>query len=159
LDSKGGSLAVANDIADKIFGYGRFGTVFVLEQAQCASACFLIFACAATKYIRPTARIGVHSARNAVSKTEDTSSFAADTMMARVAKKCGAPDSIVAKIVTTPADSVYWLTANDLASMGAGEVGNKEPPPPEHLSRAAQRAMLHEEISTDPAGRQLAQLS
>jgi hypothetical protein len=126
--SEDDTLAVANYIADKIFGYGRSGTVFVSGQAQCASACFLIFACAATKYVRSTAHIGVHSAHNAVSRTEDTGALAADTLTARIAKKCGTPDSVVAKMVTTPADSVYWLTPSELASMGAIEVGNKEPP-------------------------------
>jgi ATP-dependent protease ClpP protease subunit len=128
LDSNGGSIAVADSIADKIFGYSRSGTVSVLGKAQCASACFLIFACAATKYVHSTARIGVHSARDIVSRTENTNSLAADTLMARIAKKCGTPDGVVAKIVTTPGDTMYWLTSSDLASMGAIEVQSKEPP-------------------------------
>jgi hypothetical protein len=38
--------------------------------------------------------------------------------MARIAKQCGVPGYLIAKMITTPADSMYWLTEFDLRAMG-----------------------------------------
>ena len=124
LNSGGGNFAEAAKIADMFFSLRQAvadkpGAALVVGFEQtCASACFLIFACAQLRMVDATARIGIHSARNSNDNREDSGAFAADTAMARIAKQCGVPDYLIAKLVTTPADSMYWLTELDLHSMG-----------------------------------------
>jgi hypothetical protein len=124
LNSEGGDFGEAAKIADVLFSMREAvadkpgaGTVVGYEQT-CASACFLIFACAQKRLVDLTAHIGIHSARNPKDNSEDVGAYAADTAMARIARQCGVPGYLVAKMVTTPADSIYWLTEPDLQAMG-----------------------------------------
>jgi hypothetical protein len=124
LNSGGGDFGEAAKFADKLFSLreavaDKPGAAAVVGFEQtCASACFLIFACTQHRIADASAHIGVHSARNSNNNKEDIYSYAADTAMARIAKQCGVPGYLIAKMVTTPADSMYWLTELDLHSMG-----------------------------------------
>ena len=60
--------------------------------------------------------IGVHSA--SIKGSEDVSSRAVTTLIARDAKAYGVPDSILGKIVSTEPGSMTWLDASDLEAMG-----------------------------------------
>src|SRR5258708_40273406 len=62
------------------------------------SACFIVFACSPERHAHVSAKIGVHSAADAVDDTkgrERVLSFATNTMMARIAMQCGAPPNVV----------------------------------------------------------------
>jgi hypothetical protein len=124
FNSGGGQFGEAAKIADFLFSIreataDKPGVAAVVGFDQtCASACFLIFACAPRRLADSTAHIGVHSARNATDNREDAGSYAVDTAMARIAKQCGVPGYLIAKMVTTPADNMYWLTTLDLQAMG-----------------------------------------
>jgi hypothetical protein len=115
LNSRGGEISTAKNLASMLAEY-KIATG-VRADKVCASACFLIFACGAERYASVSAHIGVHSARNA-NDQEDFGALIADTVMARQANACGVPDNIVGKIVVTPPESMYWLTAKDLVAMG-----------------------------------------
>lgn len=124
LNSGGGNFGEAAKIAEYLFSIreavaDKPGAAAVVGFDQtCASACFLIFACAQRRLADATAHIGIHSARNPNDNSEDVGAYAADTAMARIAKQCGVPGYLISKMVTTPADSMYWLTTLDLQSMG-----------------------------------------
>jgi hypothetical protein len=120
LNSEGGSVLEAAEIAQGLYEAKAAGgkhAVLLLPGRVCASACFLILACAPQRYADVTARVGLHSARNANDR-EDAGSYIADTLMARIAKKCGVPDYLIGKMVTTSPDNIYWLSRQDLISMG-----------------------------------------
>jgi hypothetical protein len=120
INSEGGSVLEAAEIAQGLYEAKAAGgkhAVLVLPGRVCASACFLILACAPQRYADVTARVGLHSARNANDR-EDAGSYIADTLMARIAKKCGVPDYLIGKMVTTSPDNIYWLSRQDLISMG-----------------------------------------
>lgn len=124
LNSGGGNFSEAAKIAEILFSFRDAladkpgGGVVVGFDQTCASACFLIFACAPHRLVDLTSHIGIHSARNPNDNTEDVGAYAADTAMARIAKQCGVPGYLIAKMITTPADSMYWLTEYDLMAMG-----------------------------------------
>jgi ATP-dependent protease ClpP protease subunit len=112
LNSPGGSLAEGVALAD-IIRYGKIATV-VPAGAQCASACFLVFAAGPEKYASYTANVGVHGASNQSGVEEGD----ATVSMGRAAKELGVPDNIIGKMVITPPDQIVWLGPNDLRSMG-----------------------------------------
>ena len=60
IDSPGGNIFEAEKIATFINKTGALVTV--PNDSQCASACFLLFAAAAHRFMGPNALIGVHSA-------------------------------------------------------------------------------------------------
>jgi hypothetical protein len=114
LDSPGGNIIEAERIANGI--RRSKAPVVVLGQAKCVSACFLIFAAAARKFAEPSALIGVHSA--SFGGTENATSMALTTAMARDAAEYGVPPGIIGKMVTTTPGQLEWLTQGDLISMG-----------------------------------------
>lgn len=118
LDSPGGNIYTALEIADRIAA-ARVPAI-VMQGAECASACAVIFMCSPERHAHITSRIGVHSAVESVAgkeaEGEETAvSFVATMVMARRAAKCGASPVIIAAMVTTPAsEGMYWLTWPDL---------------------------------------------
>lgn len=114
LNSQGGNLVEGVTIAD-IVRKGRIATS-VLTGAQCASACFIIFAAGSEKFASYQAQIGVHGASDENGR-ETTQSNSATIGMARVIKELGVPSSIVGKMVVTPPNQMVWLTVDDLRSM------------------------------------------
>jgi len=114
LNSPGGNLVEGVTIADLV-RKGRIATS-VLNGAQCASACFIIFAAGNEKFASYQAQIGVHGASDENGR-ETTQSNSATIGMARVVRELGVPSSIVGKMVVTPPDQMVWLTVDDLRSM------------------------------------------
>jgi len=113
LDSPGGSLIEAQSLAN--FARSMHAAVGVLSGAQCASACFLIFAAGNHRFMAADALIGVHSASEHGSET--VGSVASTMIIAREAVTLGVPPVIVSKMVQTPPGRMEWLTPQDLALM------------------------------------------
>lgn len=121
LNSAGGDFGEAEFFAQGLSMANAAGSwigTSVMANHVCTSGCFLIFACGAARSVDITARIGIHSARDANENIESWASYAVDTWMARLASQCGVPDYLIGKMVTTRANSMYWLTTQDLLAMG-----------------------------------------
>lgn len=116
LDSPGGSIAAAYTIAQAVAMSEL--PVILLPGAKCASACFVIFAAAKTRYVSHRALVGVHSASERGAEYETVRSEAVTTEMARVCAALGVPPAILGRMVTTPPGDIAWLTEDDLALMG-----------------------------------------
>jgi hypothetical protein len=114
LNSKGGNLVEGVAIAEMI-RRARISTS-VLSNAECASACFIIFAAGSEKFASYQAQIGVHGASDSNGR-ESSLSNSATIGMARIVKELGVPPAIVGKMVVTPPDQMVWLTVDDLRSM------------------------------------------
>ena len=128
LNSPGGSLAEGIKIADTI-RYAKVATV-VVNDATCASACFVAFAAGAEKYVSYSAAVGVHGA--SVDGQETEGSRSATVAMAKVVKELGVPSSIIGQMVVTPPGQMVWLQPADLQSMGVtmtGKPGQSVNPP------------------------------
>ena len=98
LNSPGGAVVAGRDMARFLRTKGV--PVLVPKNAVCASACFLLFAGAATKIAEPGARIGVHSASVSGGR-ENTDTLGITTLMAREAAAYGVPPAITGRMVTT----------------------------------------------------------
>ena len=88
LDSFGGDIAEAEKLERYLFALRPDMAAAVWKDRVCASACFLLFACAPIRLTHISARIGIHSVRNATNNVEDLSSYATDTWFARRLKEC-----------------------------------------------------------------------
>ena len=125
LNSPGGDFGAVEPIVQAIIDvradrnrYPRglhLGTS-VPKGNECSSACVLLFACGEPRFAHATARIGIHSARNRENQ-EDATSYTIDTWAGRLLKACGVPEYLIGKMITTPADEMYWLTLEDLRAM------------------------------------------
>lgn len=113
VDSPGGNIRAANAMRAQVAGLRM--PVVVPPDAQCASACFLLFVAAERRLVARTARVGVHGA--SLAGQETTGALAHTTLLARVAAEYGVPDSIVARMVTTSPREMWWLTEADLLSI------------------------------------------
>jgi hypothetical protein len=114
FNSTGGSVPGAMDIGRFIArGHANTG---VTASGVCASACVLIWANGAVKSAAPTSHIGVHNTTANGGSGNDFVSFGADTITGKYLAALGAPASVVGHLVITPADSVYWLTPDELAA-------------------------------------------
>ena len=114
VDSPGGNVVEASRLAGFVRKFDW--SVLVGKGSECASACFLIFAAAAHRFVAPDALIGVHSVSE--SGEETVGSMAFTTAMAREAASFDVPPAIIGKLVETPPERATWLTPSDLASMG-----------------------------------------
>ena len=116
LDSPGGSLAESVKIAELV--QRTKIAVVVGPRAQCASACFLIFAAGTEKFVGYGAAIGVHGASDRYGRITPRAA-AATVSMARMVREFGVPPGIVEKLVVTGPDEIVWLSTDELRSMGA----------------------------------------
>jgi ATP-dependent protease ClpP protease subunit len=116
LDSDGGSVREAVTIATTI--KNSHLVTLVPPNSDCASACFFIFATGERRYAADSAFIGVHSATTSGLGEDDTAKSVTVEMVRFLSEKLGVPDSIIGKIVKTPAESVARLSEADLAAMG-----------------------------------------
>jgi hypothetical protein len=107
FDSPGGAMRGGWEMASVV---ARFGlNTGVAHGGKCASACVLAWAAGAHKSSATDARIGVHMARIGDEIASD------DTLAyARYVKQTGAPNSVVAGLISTPPESVYWLSLAEL---------------------------------------------
>ena len=113
LDSPGGNVAAANSMRALVHGLGI--RVLIPADAECASACFLLFVAARERVVERGARVGVHSASRA--GREEQGSLAATTIAARIAADYGVPPTVVARMVTTPPGDMWWLPEADLGAI------------------------------------------
>jgi hypothetical protein len=114
VDSPGGNIVEAEKIAAFINKTGT--TVTIPSGSQCASACFLLFAAAAHRFMAPDALIGVHSASENGEESLATMGFT--TALARDVAAYGVPPAIIGKMVQTEPGRMAWLTPSDLQPMG-----------------------------------------
>jgi hypothetical protein len=124
LDSPGGSVVEAEQLAAVV--HSSHATVGVLGGGKCASACFLVFAAAETRFAAPDALIGVHSAGTDDGE-ETPGTLMATTLMARDLAAYGVPPAIIGKLVTTEPGRMEWLVPSDLAQLGVTTLA--APPP------------------------------
>jgi hypothetical protein len=124
LNSTGGQLGEGAVIA-AVIKTSRLATR-VEDGALCASACFLAFAAGEPRTAHPNAYIGVHKAADNDGR-ETYKSREATREMVEFARQLGVPSTITDKMGRTPSDSLEWLSARDLRSMGAA-VSNKYQP-------------------------------
>ena len=123
IDSPGGNIFEAEKIATFINKSGA--TVTIPSDSQCASACFLLFAAAAHRFMGPNALIGVHSASE--NGEENLTSMGITTALARDVAAYGVPDSIIGKLVQTEPGRMTWLTPTDLKPMGVAVLPESSP--------------------------------
>ena len=116
LNSIGGSLFEGANIA-RIIRNALLDTV-VASGDTCASACFLAFAAGSTRTVHSGARVGVHAVSDEFGE-QTQASRAGTAAMARIAKILGVPSAIVESMISTPSSQMFWLTAANLAAMGA----------------------------------------
>ena len=80
----------------------------------------MAWAAGAQRSAAPGSRIGVHSAAFKLvagqSVFDRLAAYDTTGAMARWFYDHGAPDNVVNKTLDTPADDMYWLTADDLAA-------------------------------------------
>lgn len=117
LHSGGGRLLPASTMAHLIRSLNI--ATSVPADAECSSACMLIFAGGAYRYVWRGGHLGVHSASlDGADNLQDT------TILAREMAAYGAPPAVTGKLVTTPSDDISWLTESDIA--GWVTVGNPQ---------------------------------
>src|SRR5207253_10942267 len=120
LHSTGGRLVEGARLAAAI-KLGKMSTT-VAQGAVCASACFLAFAAGDPKCVGDGALIGVHKASDKDGR-ETAASGAATLLMARFAKEFGVPSAIIARMLSTPARQIAWLSPQELKSMNVSMAG------------------------------------
>ena len=141
LNSTGGTISEAAPLAEGLVDareqHPGANTIasYVSAQGVCASACFLLFACAEPKYAHINAHIGIHSARNENGQ-EDEGSLSADTQMGRLLNRCHVPPYLIVKMLTTPPNETYWLTPTDLRAMNVRIEGQTPPRCPSNAMAA-----------------------
>lgn len=121
LDSPGGNLVGGLALARLVRARPGLQTT-VGYGATCASACFLVFAAGETKFADYGSFVGIHGAADKSGQvTEDA--MAATRAMARFSVEVGVPALIAQKLIDTPPDTIVWLNAADLRSMGVTMAG------------------------------------
>ena len=121
LNSPGGNVGAGVKLAYAVHLLGL--DTAVASGDRCNSMCPLVWAAGARRYHTAGARIGVHSAStyleasdgSEVMPYEGKSAKATTLEMARLAKLYGMPDSVIAKMVTTPGDQMAWLNSDEVA--------------------------------------------
>jgi hypothetical protein len=121
LDSPGGNLIGGLALARLVRAHTDLQTT-VSYGATCASACFLVFAAGEAKSADYGSFIGIHGAADKSGQVTDDA-MAATRAMARFSMEVGVPAPIAQKLIDTPPDTIVWLSAADLRSMGVTMAG------------------------------------
>jgi len=138
-DSDGGYLQPAAKIARML--RDRKIISVVDTQAECVSACALVWAGGLGRLYWRTSAVGVHSASENGEETPD--SMITTTRLARELKAYGAPPAVIGKVVATEPGDLTWLTPADvkgwahsadelLAEVGPGQPREFGYPTPQH---------------------------
>lgn len=114
LNSPGGVVREGIAMADAIQAYHV--DVLVPDGAECASACFMLFAAGEHKAVGRDVKIGIHSATSTGGHGDDDGN--ATLLMARYVAQQGVPAAIVGRMVETDSINMTWLSDADLRSMG-----------------------------------------
>ena len=102
-------------------------STYVEDGAQCAPACFLVFAAGKKKFASYGARIGVHAVKD--SKGDADRAAAGTEAMRRLLTALAVPLSITKRMADTPNDKMAWLSIPELRLMGVSVLGRSEPSP------------------------------
>lgn len=105
LNSPGGSIYEGNSIIRDILNYGIM--TVVVDGAQCASACFGIFASGKQRFSTPGSFIGVHRASVYGSDSDMARGHSID--MLKLYEQLNIPDDIQLAMIKTPPSSIYWI--------------------------------------------------
>lgn len=110
LDSLGGHTAAGRAIAGKIRSRGLDTVV----MATCASACTFMFYSGKRRFLGRGGRIGFHA--------DDSQSVASATAATKRStafwEKAGLPAAFVQRVSSTPPESVWWPTHEELRRLG-----------------------------------------
>lgn len=109
LNSPGGDVYEGYALMNTVLDYKL--RTFVIDDAQCASACVAVFAAGSYRYADPGSHIGVH--RAAVMGSDNDYARSASVSMVKVYKYLGIPDSVRLKMIDTDPDKIYWLTKRE----------------------------------------------
>jgi hypothetical protein len=121
FDSPGGYMVGGVQMASVVERF-RLNTG-VAHGGECASACVMAWAAGVHKSSATDARIGVHMARDGDQIASDGTLF-----YARFVKQTGAPASVVAGLVSTPPQEVYWLSLTELRAWNTTIVDEADTP-------------------------------
>ncbi|MFO1147986.1 MAG: ATP-dependent Clp protease proteolytic subunit [Alsobacter sp.] len=108
LNSPGGYVVEGLAIAELV----RLRRIDTYVAGMCASSCFNVFAAGANRLASREASIGVHMAF-----TPDGPSAEGTAAMVDLALRCGAPQTVIAKMKATAAPKISWLTLADMQAM------------------------------------------
>jgi hypothetical protein len=119
LNSPGGNGDADREMAALVKRF-RISTI-VADGAECASACFTVFAAGHRKFAGYHAQIGVH--RASYKGKETAAAVVATVELAGFIRELGVPPAIIGKLMQTPPDQMAWLTPGDLKSMNVAVMG------------------------------------
>ncbi|MBX9840493.1 MAG: hypothetical protein K2Z80_01665 [Xanthobacteraceae bacterium] len=126
LNSRAGEHDAAIHMTEVVKRF-KLSTI-VADDAECASACFTVFAAGHKKFAGHRAQIGVH--RSPMMGQESSFSYAATFRTARTVGEFGVPPVVVGKLVLTPPDQMAWLSPDELRSMNVTIAGSLRRPLP-----------------------------
>jgi hypothetical protein len=141
FDSPGGNMSGGVQLAS-IVAHFQLNTG-VAHGGMCASACVMAWSAGARKSTAIDAQIGVHMAAETGS-----GKVASDGTLfyAQFVKRAGAPDSVVAGLISTPPESVYWLSLAELRQWNTTIVDGADTP----LNRAYRPQVATSEPAPSP---------
>jgi ATP-dependent protease ClpP protease subunit len=119
LHSSGGNVGAALGMA-RIISESKIPTA-VVDDHECASSCFILFAASPIRYASADVFIGVHSPSD-MAGNENSGTMAMNVIIARSLQGFGIPSSILGEMIVTPPDGIYKLTRQDITSMGAQDI-------------------------------------
>ena len=114
LNSPGGSVGDAMSIAQIMRDDDGMGAL-VNDGKTCASACFLIFAAAKERLASPGSTLAVHRASD--SRGDSDIAKAGSVELLEAYKTLDVPDNIRLRMIETPPDQIYELSAADKEKM------------------------------------------
>ena len=141
FDSPGGDMYGGVQMAAIVARVGL--NTGVAHGGECASACVMAWAAGVHKSTATDARIGVHMARDGDQIASDATLF-----YARFVKQTGAPASVVAGLVSTPPQEVYWLSLAELRAWNTTIVDEADTP----LNRAYRPQVAQPTPAPTPLG-------
>jgi hypothetical protein len=110
LKSNGGSVQAAIEIG-RIIYYNDFSTF--VKEADCASACALIWLAGNPRAVSTAGRVGFHAAYNAISKTQTRISSAGNALIGSYLSLLKINDNAIRYITETAPSSMRWLSQKD----------------------------------------------
>jgi len=149
FNSPGGSLTEGVRLAG-IIQTAKIATV-IPSGATCAAACFVAFAAGNQKFVSASATVGVPGASDRSGR--DAAGDIPSIVL--IVKELGLLDAIVEKMLTTPADEIFWLTQDDLRAMGATTTGRPvqvAPEPSRAVQQPTQVAPSPKAAASEPSG-------
>ena len=126
IDSNGGSIAGAADLAEWVRG-NKVETM-VPNDANCLSACVMVWGAGYHKWASETAKIGVHNASGGSGPDKLAADAQATLFMAKALAKEGAPESIIGALTITESKDMHWLKYDDAVAWGATMVDKNGKP-------------------------------